>query len=68
MRTQQELFKDFEQLVEDWFQIEEIEVDWDLTTREERIASMIVSYLSTANPDDYPQRIKQVGALEVQAE
>jgi hypothetical protein len=60
MRTQRELFKDFEQLVEDWFQSEETEVDWDLATREERIASMIVHYLSVAHPDDYPQRIKEV--------
>jgi hypothetical protein len=69
MRTHRELVKDFEQLVEDWFQTKETEVDWDLTTREERIASMFVHYLSVAHPDDYPQRIKGViGALETQTE
>jgi hypothetical protein len=60
MRTYPELVKDLEQLVEEWFQSEHPEVDWDLTTREERIASMIIHYLSVAHPDDYPERIKKV--------
>jgi hypothetical protein len=60
MRTYPQLVKDLEQLVEEWFQSEDSEVDWDLTTREERIASMIIHYLSVAHPDDYPDRIKEV--------
>ena len=60
MRTYPQLVKDLEQLVEEWFQSEDSEVDWDLTTREERIASMIIHYLSVAHPDDYPDKIKEV--------
>jgi hypothetical protein len=37
MRAYPELVKDLEQLVEEWFQCEYPEADWDLTTQEERI-------------------------------
>jgi len=37
MRAYPELVKDLEQLVEEWFQSEYPEADWDLTTQEERI-------------------------------
>jgi hypothetical protein len=57
------------QLVEEWFQSEDSEADWDLTTQEQRIASMIIHYLSFADPDDYPRRIKEViGVLETHTE
>jgi hypothetical protein len=69
MRTYPELVNDLERLVEEWFQSEDCECDWDLTTREERIASMIIHYSSVAHPDDYPDRIKEViRALETHAE
>jgi hypothetical protein len=60
MRPYPELVQDLEQLVEKWFQSEDSEVDWELTSREERMASMIVHYLSVAHPDDYPDRIKEI--------
>jgi hypothetical protein len=60
MRTYPELANALEQLVEEWFESEDSEADWDLTTREERIGSMIIHYLGVAHPDDYPDRLKEV--------
>ena len=60
MRTHPELVNDLEQLVEDWFHAEYPEADWDLTTREERIAAMIANYLRFAHPDDYSRKIEEV--------
>ena len=60
MSAHRDLTQDFEQLVEEWFEAEQYEVDREQTTREERIGCMIFNYLCEEHPDDYPDRVKEV--------